>query len=126
MPIDWGSRHLGGSPVRAPNLQQPARKGNNREGNNNMRKQTWKAAVSAAVICVAVAAGARIVVGGTTQLKPGKYPVFTLASAEAAAAVVPNLTLDASTVTRGDSARLVAKGETVYVSIPKGFMVIVK
>ena len=72
------------------------------------------------------AAGARIVVGGTTQLKPGKYPVLTLASAEAAAAVVPNLTLDASTVTRGDSARLVAKGETVYVSIPKGFLLIVK
>ena len=72
------------------------------------------------------AAGARIVVGGTTQLKPGKYPVLTLASAEAAAAVVPNLTLDASTVTRGDSARLVAKGETVYVSIPKGMMIIVK
>jgi hypothetical protein len=72
------------------------------------------------------AAGARIVVGGTTQLKPGKYPVLTLASAEAAAAVVPNLTLDASTVTRGDSARLVAKGETVYVSIPKGMMLIVK
>ena len=71
-------------------------------------------------------AGARIVVGGTTQLKPGKYPVLTLASAEAAAAVVPNLTLDASTVTRGDSARLVAKGETVYVSIPKGMMIIVK
>lgn len=70
-------------------------------------------------------AGARIVVGGTTQLKPGKYPVLTLASAEAAAAVVPNLTLDASTVT-GDSARLVAKGETVYVSIPKGMMIIVK
>ena len=57
---------------------------------------------------------------------PGKYPVLTLASAEAAAAVVPNLTLDASTVTRGDSARLVAKGETVYVSIPKGLMIIVK
>lgn len=72
------------------------------------------------------AAGARIVVGGTTQLKPGKYPVLTLASAEAAAAVVPNLTLDASTVTRGDSARLVAKGETVYVSIPKGLVIIVK
>ena len=72
------------------------------------------------------AAGARIVVGGTTQLKPGKYPVLTLASAEAAAAVVPNLTLDASTVTRGDSARLVAKGETVYVGIPKGLMIIVK
>jgi hypothetical protein len=72
------------------------------------------------------AAGARIVVGGTTQLKPGKYPVLTLASAEAAAAVVPNLTLDASTVTRGDRARLVAKGETVYVSIPKGFLLIVK
>ncbi len=71
-------------------------------------------------------AGARIVVGGTTQLKPGKYPVLTLASAEAAAAVVPNLTLDASTVTRGDSARLVAKGETVYVSIPKGLMLIVR
>lgn len=71
-------------------------------------------------------AGARIVVGGTTQLKPGKYPVLTLTSAEAAAAVVPNLTLDASTVTRGDSARLVAKGETVYVSIPKGMMIIVK
>jgi hypothetical protein len=69
-------------------------------------------------------AGARIVVGGTTQLEPGRYPVLTLASAEAAAAVVPNLTLDASTVTKGDGARLVAKGETVYVSVPKGLTLI--
>lgn len=71
------------------------------------------------------AAGARIVVGGTTQLKPGKYPVLTLSSAEAAAALVPNLTLDATAVRQKGGARLVAKGDTVYVSIPKGLVVIV-
>ena len=72
------------------------------------------------------AAGARIVVGGTTQLTPGKYPVLTLSSAEAAAALVPNLTLDATAVRQKGGARLVAKGDTVYVSIPKGLVVIVK
>lgn len=70
-------------------------------------------------------AGARIVVGGTTQLTPGSYPVLTLASAEAAAAVVPNLTLDASAVTQNGNAKLVACGATVCVSIPSGSMFIV-
>ena len=72
------------------------------------------------------AAGARIVVGGTTQLKPGKYPVLTLSSAEAAATVVPNLALDATAVTRSSRARLVAKDATVYVNIPWGFIVIIR
>ena len=71
-------------------------------------------------------AGARIVVGGTTQLKPGKYPVLTLASAEAAAAVVQNLTLDATAVRQNGSAKLVANGATVCVKIPMGMMVIVR
>ena len=55
MPIDWESRHLGGSPVPAPNLKLTARKGNNRKENNNMRKHTWKAVVSAAAIAVGAA-----------------------------------------------------------------------
>ena len=75
---------------------------------------------------LAAAVGARIVVGGTTQLTPGKYPVLTLASAEAAAAVVPNLTLDATAVTQRGGAKLVAKDATVCVSIPRGFIIIVE
>ena len=72
------------------------------------------------------AAGAQIVVGGTTQLTPGKYPVLTLASAEAAAALVPNLTLDATAVWQNGKVKLEAKDATVYVRMPTGFMVIVK
>ena len=47
---DFANRPLSEVRCLLPHLKQTARKGNTRKENNNMRKQTWKAAVSAAAI----------------------------------------------------------------------------
>ena len=54
------------------------------------------------------------------------HPVLALPSAEAAAAVASNLTLDASAVTQNGNAKIKAYGATVCVNIPKGMVVVVK
>ena len=53
---DFANRPLSEVRCLLSHLKPTARKGNNRKESNNMRKHTWKAAISAAAICVAAAA----------------------------------------------------------------------